>query len=188
MRLLIALSQISREAALTTDPGATPAAWSPYLVGGLIGVLSWITFYVSARPIGASGAYATAAGLIGRSIAPKHTRRLKYFNDNPPKFDWEFMLVAGVVLGSLLAAWTGSEITGRMLPPMWVEHFGDDPWRRLAVAFIGGALMAWGARTAGGCTSGHGISGALQLSIGSWIALACFFIGGVLVASMLYRF
>jgi hypothetical protein len=48
--------------------------------------------------------------------------------------------------------------------------------------FLGGTLVALGARIAGGCTSGHGISGALQLSVGSWIALLCFFIGGIGVA------
>lgn len=41
------------------------------------------------------------------------------------------------------------------------------------------SLMAFGARFAGGCTSGHGISGALQLNVGSWIAVVCFFIGGI---------
>ena len=46
--------------------------------------------------------------------------------------------------------------------------------------------MAFGARLAGGCTSGHGISGALQLSVGSWIALACFFAGGSLIAQVMY--
>jgi uncharacterized membrane protein YedE/YeeE len=48
-------------------------------------------------------------------------------------------------------------------------------------------LLAYGARLAGGCTSGHGISGALQLSVSSWIALACFFIAGVATAMLLYR-
>ncbi len=47
--------------------------------------------------------------------------------------------------------------------------------------------MAFGARTAGGCTSGHGISGALQLSVGSWVALICFFVGGIGTAMLLYR-
>jgi hypothetical protein len=46
--------------------------------------------------------------------------------------------------------------------------------------------MAFGARTAGGCTSGHGISGALQLSVGSWIALVGFFVGGVITAMLLF--
>ncbi len=46
--------------------------------------------------------------------------------------------------------------------------------------------MAFGARLAGGCTSGHGISGALQLSVASWLSLACFLIGGVITAHLLY--
>jgi uncharacterized membrane protein YedE/YeeE len=54
------------------------------------------------------------------------------------------------------------------------------------VAFIGGTVMACGARLAGGCTSGHGISGALQLSVSSWIALMCFFAGGVVTAKLMF--
>ena len=50
----------------------------------------------------------------------------------------------------------------------------------------GGMIMAFGARLAGGCTSGHGISGTLQLSVGSWIAVICFFIGGIGVAMLLF--
>lgn len=169
------------------DPGTTPAAWSPYLVGALIGVLSWFTFYFSSHPIGASTAYARAAGFCARWFTPRQLKRWRYFKQNPPKIGWEFMLVLGVIPGALLAAWAGGEITGRWLPPMWVERFGDALWLRIVVAFAGGMCMAWGARLAGGCTSGHGISGALQMSVSSWIALICFFIGGALVAAMLFR-
>jgi uncharacterized membrane protein YedE/YeeE len=169
------------------EPIGEPASWSPYLAGALIGALSWLTFLASGRPIGASGAYAKIAGLIGRVLAPKHTARLKYFADNPPRIDWEWMLVVGVVIGAFLAAQTGGDATERWLPPMWVEHFGDAVWLRLLVGFVGGGVMAYGARLAGGCTSGHGISGALQLSVGSWIALACFFIGGVITAFFMFR-
>ena len=58
---------------------------------------------------------------------------------------------------------------------------------RTVVALLGGVLMAFGARLAGGCTSGHGISGALQLSVGSWIALICFFAGGIATAMLMFR-
>ncbi|MFP4283825.1 MAG: YeeE/YedE thiosulfate transporter family protein, partial [Opitutales bacterium] len=58
---------------------------------------------------------------------------------------------------------------------------------RSVVAFLGGMAMAFGARLAGGCTSGHGISGTLQLNLASWIALVCFFLGGMAVAFPLYR-
>ena len=47
--------------------------------------------------------------------------------------------------------------------------------------------MAFGARLAGGCTSGHGISGTLQLNVASWIAVICFFIGGAIVANLMFR-
>lgn len=163
-------------------------AWSPYVVGALIGVLAWFTFLLSAKPIGASTAYARAAGLIGMLVAPRHTQSLKYFQDTKPKVDWEFMFVLGAVGGAFLAAWHGNELTGEWLPPMWIARFGADTVAfRLGAAFIGGAAMAFGARLAGGCTSGHGISGALQLSVGSWIALICFFMGGMAVAIPMYR-
>ncbi len=162
-------------------------AWSPYLVGVLIGVLSMVTFYFSNKPLGASTAYARIAGIIGLLLAPKHTRSLKYFKDNPPKVGWELMLVIAVVAGSFLAAWSGGEITGQYLPAMWQERFGSDSYvLRTLVAFAGGLLMASGARMAGGCTSGHGISGTLQLAVGSWLSAICFFVGGVVVAKMMY--
>jgi uncharacterized membrane protein YedE/YeeE len=46
--------------------------------------------------------------------------------------------------------------------------------------------MAIGARWAGGCTSGHGISGSLQLSVASWVAVFCFFAGGIATAMLLF--
>ena len=71
---------------------------------------------------------------------------------------------------------------------MWAARFGADSLGlRLAVAFAGGGLMAFGARMAGGCTSGHGISGTLQLSVGSWIAVVCFFVGGIATALLMFR-
>lgn len=171
----------------SNDPELSGPAWSPYLVGALIGVLSWLTFLFSNKPLGASTAYARVAGMLGKLIAPGHTGSLKYFQDNKPKVDWEVMLVGGVILGAMIAAWTGDELMARWVPPMWAQRFGSSLWLRLVVALIGGALMAIGARLAGGCTSGHGISGAFQLSVGSWVALICFFIGGVLTAMIMFH-
>lgn len=180
-------------AALAAEPGTSPhdypgGAWSPYLVGALIGVLSMLTFYFSNKPLGASTAYARLAGMLGSIAAPKHTQSLKFYQDNKPAVDWEVMLVIGAILGASLGAWQGNELSFEWLPPMWAARFGQDSLvLRLAVALVGGILVAFGARLAGGCTSGHGISGALQLSVGSWIALACFFVGGIAAAMLMYR-
>ena len=161
-------------------------AWSPYLVGALIGVLSMATFYFSDKPIGVSSAYARLAGMVGKWFSKGHVESLKLYQETKPKVEWEVMLTLGIVLGAFLAAWGGGELTGIWVPSLWAERFGDGVWLRLAVAFLGGAVMAFGARLGGGCTSGHGISGTLQLSVGSWIALACFFIGGVATAMLMF--
>lgn len=185
--LLVPALAMAQEAG--TDPlQYSGPAWSPYLVGALIGLLTMLTLYFSDKPLGASTAYARVAGLLGKAVAPRHTESLKYYQDNKPTIDWEVMLVGGAIVGAFLAAWHGGELTGEWLPPMWEARFGDDSYvLRTFVALLGGTLMAFGARLAGGCTSGHGISGALQLSVGSWIALICFFVAGIATAMLMFR-
>jgi uncharacterized membrane protein YedE/YeeE len=180
------------EAALAIEPALDARnypgpAWSPYLVGAGIGVLSWLTFYFSDKPIGASSFYATVAGMLGKSVAPRHTAELDYFKNNPPKVNWEFAFVLAAVAGAAAAAVTGGSFLNEWVPEMWRARFGDSLALRAAFAFGGGALMAFGARLAGGCTSGHGISGTLQLNVASWIAVICFFIGGGVIANLMFR-
>ena len=162
-------------------------AWSPYLVGAAIGVLCWLTFYFSDKPIGASSFYAQLAGFLGKLIAPRHTASLTYFKDKPPQVGWGFVFVVGIIVGGAIAALTGGEFANEWLPPLWEARFGDSIALRAMIAFAGGMLMAFGARLAGGCTSGHGISGTLQLNLASWISVICFFIGGVAVAIPLFK-
>jgi uncharacterized membrane protein YedE/YeeE len=57
----------------------------------------------------------------------------------------------------------------------------------MAVAFVGGALVMYGARMAGGCTSGNGISQGLQLALVGWTFLAVMFPVGMLTAWALFR-
>jgi uncharacterized protein len=162
-------------------------AWSPYLVGALIGLLAMATFYFSNKPLAVSTAYARMAGMVGNLFSKAHTENLKFYQDNKPKVEWQVMLVFGMVLGGFIAAVTGGEFAAAWVPAMWESRFGADVALRLGVAFVGGALLGYGARLAGGCTSGHGISGALQLSVSSWVALVSFFIAGVATAMLLYR-
>ena len=162
-------------------------AWSPYVVGAGIGVLSWLTFYFSDKPIGASSFYAQVSGFIGKLFAKRHTESLAYFKDKPPQVGWEFVFVISTIVGGAIAALTGGELVNEWLPPMWEARFGDSLALRAAVAIGGGVLMAFGARLAGGCTSGHGISGTMQLNVASWISVICFFICGIAVAMTLFK-
>jgi uncharacterized protein len=189
--LLSVLALLPMSVAVGAEPGVNAlhysgGAWSPYVVGAGIGVLSWLTFYFSDKPIGASSFYAHIAGFLGKLIAPRHTKSLAYFEDKPPRVGWGFVFVVAIILGGAIAALTGGEFTNEWLPPMWEARFGDSIGLRAAIGFGGGLLMAFGARLAGGCTSGHGISGTMQLNPASWIALICLFIGGIAVAIPLF--
>ncbi|MGK7864830.1 YeeE/YedE thiosulfate transporter family protein [Falsiroseomonas sp. E2-1-a4] len=184
--LAVPVAAAAADPALDARSYAGPA-WSPYLVGAGIGGLAWATFYFSDKPIGASSFYASVAGLIGKLVAPRRTESLEYFKENEPKVNWGFLFVVAAILGAAAAAWPVGEQTNRWIPEMWDARFGDSIGLRGAFAFAGGVLMAFGARLAGGCTSGHGISGTLQLNVASWIAVICFFIGGAFVAALLFR-
>ena len=88
-RLLVAALLVLPSLARAADFGVDATnydgpAWSPYIVGGAIGVLSWLTFYFADKTIGASSFYATLAGFVGKTVAPKHTESLPYYKDNPP--------------------------------------------------------------------------------------------------------
>lgn len=186
----LVLIQVSAfaDAAIPDARSYSAAAWSPYIAGAGIGLLLCLTMFFSRKPVGASSSYATVAALAGKALAPEHTSTLKYYQENPPKIDWELLFVGSAVVGAFIAAWTGGELTMRWVPAMWADRFGEGSlWLRALAGFAGGTLMALGARMAKGCTSGHGISGAAQLNVGSWIALICFFIGGAIVANLLFR-
>jgi uncharacterized membrane protein YedE/YeeE len=91
------------------------------------------------------------------------------------------------LVGAFLSAISSGEFSSQWLPSMWQARFGEHSLAlRLLVAFGGGALMALGARLAGGCTSGHGISGSMQLALSSWIVLGCLFAGGMATAALMY--
>jgi len=161
--------------------------WSPYVVGAGIGVLNLFAFLLSDKPIGCSTAYSRTSGMIEKLFRGSKVDEKAYYRKFEPVIDWEVMLVAGIVIGAFLSASISGEFRLETVPALWAERFGTDPLLRIAVAFLGGVLVGLGARWAGGCTSGHGISGTLQLAASSWLAVICFFIGGITTAMILFR-
>lgn len=170
----------------------TTPKWSPYLVGVLIGVLSWVTFLTMDKALGTSTTMAKAAGALTGLVAADHVGANpyygKYFNADKGKvmFDWQFFLVIGMIGGAYLAARPARDVKVEHVPRLWAWRFGQSRWKRYAVAFLGGAVMLFGARMAGGCTSGHGISGGLQLALGSWAFFFAMFASGVVTAFALF--
>ncbi len=165
----------------------TQVQWSPYAVGAAIGVLSWFTWLVSNEPIGCSTSFSRLAGMIERLFRGQRVEKKPYYQEVKPQVDWQMMLVVGVVIGAVVSALLSGDFTWQWIPPVWSTDLGDSIAARLGVGFAGGILLGFGSRWADGCTSGHGISGAMQLAVSSWISAACFFIGGILVAQLVFK-
>lgn len=166
-------------------------SWSPYVVGMAIGVLSWFAFATANHPLGITTAFENTAALVEKGLALQAAQANEYYaakakENKSPKIDWEWMLVVGVFFGALVSSKLSGDRTSESVPALWSWRFGPSVAKRYAAAFLGGAIMILGARLAGGCTSGHGISGALQLALSSWLFLLVIFATGVATAHTIF--
>ena len=160
--------------------------WSPYIAGICIGMLSWLTFLLSDQPIGVSSAVAKTGGILETAVRGQKAKEKPYYKKLGLNIGWEWVFVVGIVIGAFLSAKLSGDFQIRWIPAMWEETFGRNIPVRLGVAFLGGMVMMIGARWAGGCTSGHGISGTLQLALSGWVAVISFFVGGAVTAFLIY--
>jgi len=161
--------------------------WSPYIVGVGIGILSCLSFVLSDHPIGCSTAFVRSSGMIERLFRGTKAEERPYYRQFSPTITWEWMLVVGVIIGSFISAILSGRFGFNWIPAKWEATAGDAVYIRWFVALVGGILLGFGARFAGGCTSGHGISGMLQLAVSGWLAAMCFFIGGIATAMFIFR-
>jgi uncharacterized membrane protein YedE/YeeE len=163
------------------------SAWNPYLAGALSGMVSIGSIYFVGKYLGASTSFVRTTGMIEQLFFPDRVAMMPYFMKELPVIDWQWMFVIGIAVGAFIAAMKSGDFHIQLIPNMWKSRFGDGIKQRAIVAFIGGIIAMFGARLADGCPSGHGLSGSLQLSVSSYIALICFFIGGLISANWLYR-
>ena len=164
-------------------------AWSPYAAGIVIGLLQIPAFLLIETALGASSSYVTVGGLIASFIDPS-VLKIDYVARHVAatgKNWWQVALVGGVAIGAFISM-KMSGARRAAISPIWRHALGTaSPSRRYAVAFTGGFLMLFGARIADGCTSGHGLSGMAQLSVGSTVAVAAMFAGGIATAMLALR-
>ena len=163
------------------------------VAGALVGLLL-ILATALVKPLGVSTQYVVTDGVILHSAAPALAESNEYLSTYGEKDDWGigygWMLVIGMFIGGGISAFVTRRFRNRdkpSLPSMWRSEFGDSTPKRLAHAFVGGGLLLFGARLAGGCTSGHVISGISQLTIGSFVFGIAVFASGILTARILYR-
>lgn len=167
--------------------------WSPYWVGTGIGILSWITFALMDKALGVSTTMVRTAGAVESIVSETYVSSNTYFSkylgtiaEPQPVFEWQFSLVVMLVVGAFCASLLSSTQINETVPDLWKWRFGPSKLIRFIGAFLAGIVVIFGARLAGGCTSGHGVSGGLQLAVSSWIFFLCLFAAGIVTAWLLY--
>ncbi len=157
--------------------------WLPagLLLGGLLLVAVWLV-----KPLGVSTQYVRAVGGASSLVAPDATAGNAYFQEQKLLFGYSEMVVLGIPLGALLVSFFARRRTSEAVPEPWRSRFGTSRAVRFAGAFVGGALLLFGARLADGCTSGHVLSGVSQLAVSSLLFSVAAFGTAVLAARALY--
>jgi uncharacterized membrane protein YedE/YeeE len=102
--------------------------------------------------------------------------------------NYSFVFVVAILVGAAISgALRGSfREEGRFMPQVWRDNFGQSPGLRFVAAFVGGFLVLYGARLAGGCTSGHMMSGMMQTAVSGYIFAAGAFLAAIPTAIFLY--
>jgi len=161
--------------------------WNPYVAGGLTGVLAVLSVWIAGKYIGASTSFARGAHGIISIFSAEHSSSLQYFEKYFFKpADWQLYFLIGITAGALVSALLTKSFKWQAVPDMWRARFGPSIAKRAWLGILGGAIAVFGARMAGGCPSGHGLSGLMQLSVSGFIALIMFFCGGIIMAQLLY--
>lgn len=159
---------------------SSSTAPSPYLIGAALGALDTAAFLTAERGLGVTTPFENTAALLSKKVAPNLTHVNAYLKmrEEKPKIDWEAFLVAGMATGSFLAS--------RKERSSEDGNLAKTSGGRIPAAFLGGALMMFGARMAKGCTSGHGLTGTMQLAVSSWVFTPLMFASAILAGKTLY--
>lgn len=160
----------------------------PYLGGALLGVVLFSAFFITGNGLGASGGLNNIIAFFEDLIAPAHMDRVPYLvkmagGDKNPLDTYLVYVVLGTVLGGLTSGWRNGRVKLETIHGPRIT-----PRTRWAMAFLGGAIMGYGARFARGCTSGQALSGGAVLSVGSWAFMFAVFGGAYALAYALRKF
>jgi uncharacterized membrane protein YedE/YeeE len=151
----------------------------PWWTGGiLMSGLLLLTFsiYGADRPIGASTYVPYFAGLLFNLDPEKYTY-LKHIEASGAR---EGILLLGALFGGFITSvFITKSFRFSLIPTGWKKYKNNSVLSRLIWSFISGFFMIIGARLAGGCTSGHFMSGMSQMAISSMI------FGGVVLVTVI---
>lgn len=146
-----------------------PLDWPWWLSGAAIGLFVPLFAWVTGKALGISSGFGEMCSL---RAGPER---------------WKLWFVLGLPLGGALAALLSGGIEAHTSVERIAGTLGLGRAGQMALIAFGGVLVGWGARRAGGCTSGHSIVGVAQGARSSLIATVLFLVAGLVTANLLYR-
>lgn len=175
--------------------------WPWYVAGPLIGLMVPVLLIIGNKSFGISSSLRHICAACLPSKVP-------FFNYEWKNEAWNLFLVAGILLGGIIAGqWLLSPEPVQVSPELAAElsSYGISNYNNLVPAELfnwpslltakglilmvgGGFLVGFGTRYAGGCTSGHSIMGLSTLQLPSLVATICFMAGGFIVANLVLPF
>jgi len=167
--------------------------WPWYVAGPVIGLFVPVLLIVGNAVFGVSSS-------LRHTCAAVFPGEIEYFRYDWKKVGlWNLLFVLGILVGGFLASHYGephnvaiSQATKIDLAKLGIHDFSGLAPRELfqwstlfslkgfVLIVVGGFLVGFGAAYAGGCTSGHAISGLADLQLPSLIAVVGFFAGGLI--------
>ncbi|MGB2692565.1 MAG: YeeE/YedE thiosulfate transporter family protein [Thermodesulfobacteriota bacterium] len=177
--------------------------WGGLALGLIFLIAVWIV-----KPIGVSTQFVIFDGVVWNEISADliekdpeaksgYSSTNPYLNKSGGKYaknvaspiNYSFIFVLCIILGAFLSALTkgpDASAKDRIAPKIWRNRFGDASSKRYIVTFLGGILILFGARLAGGCTSGHMMSGMMQTSVSGYLFATAAFAIAVPTAIIIY--
>ncbi|NQD71808.1 YeeE/YedE family protein [Sphingobacterium shayense] len=170
----------------------------PWYVGGAIVGLVMIFLIWMGKSFGFSSNFRTICSALGAG------RTCAFFDFNWKAQKWNLLFLLGAIIGGFLSAYIIPNQSMPDISPTTIERlqllgitsggesyyptelFGIWSFKNVSLLILGGILVGFGTRYAGGCTSGHAISGLSDLQLPSLIAVIGFFIGGLFMVHVLF--
>lgn len=174
--------------------------WPWYVAGPLIALIMFLLIFVG-KQFGMSSNLRTFCTMCGAH------KTADFFKFDWKAQRWNLVVVLGAMIGGFIGAHFLTNTAAVAINPETIEilkglgfssagsaYLPDELFslealtsvKSLGLLLIGGLLIGFGARYAGGCTSGHAISGLSNLQLPSLIAVIGFFIGGLFMVHVLF--
>lgn len=174
--------------------------WPWYVAGPSIALIMFLLIFMGKR-FGMSSNLETMCAACGAG------KSVEYFSFDWRKNRWNLVVILGAAIGGFIGAHflnpdktvpidnqtvialkdLGFQNPGQSYLPdrLFSMEALADPYS-LFLLLLGGLLVGFGARYAGGCTSGHAISGLSNLQLPSLVAVTGFFIGGLVMIHFIF--